>query len=144
VFLSNKFIPYFWYLCVYVNTQKNIKGSLDESELGILFHVMTRLRFMFFSILFALIERILSLVNHVKTKPISPKQWLLRKGCWQNKQRQEAKPAKWHGHLSLNCERYHTINGVCRQRYINVLSNGNVIQTFMFTLHMKIWKRNYT
>jgi len=59
---------------VYVNTQKNIKGSLDESELGILFHVMTRLRFMFFSILFALIERILSLVNHVKTKPISPKQ----------------------------------------------------------------------
>jgi len=39
-------------------SKKYIKNSLDELEFGILFDVMTR--FMYFSILFALVGRILS------------------------------------------------------------------------------------
>jgi len=35
------------------------------------------------------------------------------------------------------------INGVCYQRYENVLSNKRVVQMLMFAPQKKLWKRNY-
>jgi len=52
--------------------KKYIKDGLDESELGILFDVMTR--FLLFLHTFSLVGSIVSLVNHVKTKTISHRQ----------------------------------------------------------------------
>jgi len=35
------------------------------------------------------------------------------------------------------------IDGVCYQRYENILSNKKVVQMLMFALQKKIWKRKY-
>ena len=85
-----------------------------------------------FSTLFSSIESI-SLVNHVKQKQSwnsDAKERLLAKQASLGRQQNGMVTLAW---ISEKC---HFI-GECRQRYINVLSNGKVIQTLMFTLQTK-------